>query len=128
MQLQIISITTPKSTKAANAIQVTPNVLNDSHQYNRVYTSQMTVIKTYWQDIKLIKRNLPTSPTPAVLAECCFTSTETVGLLALTYIYIYTLTYIYIDIDIYIYMLIRDGSPGRPPQLSHSSWGAGYPR
>ena len=33
-----------------------------------------------------------------LLAECCFTSTETVGL------------------------IIRDGGPGRPPRLSHSSW------
>ena len=31
------------------------------------------------------------------MAQCCFTSTETIG-------------------------LIRTGSPGRPPRLSHSSW------
>ena len=34
------------------------------------------------------------------LVECCFTSTETVG-------------------------VIRDGSPGRPPRLSHISWALG---
>ena len=32
-----------------------------------------------------------------------------------------------ISMDIYIYMLIRDGSPGRLPRLSHCTWGAGYP-
>ena len=38
-----------------------------------------------------------------LVVECCFTSTETIR-------------------------LIRDGSPGRPPRLSHSSWALMSPR
>ena len=50
------------------------------------------------------------------MVECCFTSTETVGLLGAGAQDVQLL-----DVD-RNHRLIRDGSPGQPPRLSHSSW------
>ena len=66
------------------------------------------------------------------LVKCCFTSTETVGLLGTGaqdgHLDFHTAPELWIFVGwvlLYVHRnrrLIRDGSPGRPPRLSHSSW------
>ena len=63
------------------------------------------------------------------MVECCFTSTETVGLLGTGaqdgHPDSHTLVeVVVVEVLLYVHRnrrLIRDGSPGRPPRLSHSS-------
>ena len=67
------------------------------------------------------------------LVECCFTSTETVGLLGTVAqddhhdFHTAPELWIWHVVEVLLYVhtnrrFIRDGSPGRPPRLSHSSW------
>ena len=66
------------------------------------------------------------------LVECCFTSTEIVGLLGTgaqdghldfhTVPELYDTTVQCCFTSTETIRIIRDGSPGRPPRLSHSSW------
>ena len=69
-----------------------------------------------------------------LLVECCFTSTETVGLLGTgaqdVHLHFHTAPELWfcpwwwwsVLLDVHRNRrLIRDGSPGRPPRLSHSS-------
>ena len=68
-----------------------------------------------------------------LLLKCCFTSTETVGLLGTgaqdVHLNIHTVPELWekeLEVEVLLYVhknrrLIRDGSPGRPPRLSHSS-------
>ena len=69
-----------------------------------------------------------------LLLKCCFTSTETVGLLGMGALDVHLDFHtapelcckpVVVEILLYVHRnrrLIRDGSPGRPPRLSHSSW------
>ena len=62
------------------------------------------------------------------MVECCFTSTETVGLLGTsTSTFTQLLSSVILrSVEVLLYVhrnrrLIRDGSPGQPPRLSHRS-------
>ena len=66
----------------------------------------------------------------AFMVECCFTSTETVGLLGTGaqdgHLHFHTLVEVVVVAEVLLYVhrnrrLFRDGDPGRPPRLSHTS-------
>ena len=73
---------------------------------------------------------------PAIQAQCCFTSTGTIRTIRDGVPRTATSTFTQLlssgpsNVEVLLYVhrnrrFIRDGSPGRPPRLSHSSWALG---
>ena len=101
-------------------------------------TVDLTSSSLLCQQVKLLFSDSCRSDSPRgtlllLLLKCCFTSTETVGLLGMGALDVHLDFHtapelcckpVVVEILLYVHRnrrLIRDGSPGRPPRLSHSS-------